>query len=307
MKKKVLIISFDKDIHALAIQSVLKNHNAEADIIDTAMFPQVLNLSASYAGQHMDVVLDGKPLADYHSVWWRRVTPPTPAGDITDAEERRYAARECREALWGAIHASGIPIYNNPKHEQIANYKPYQLKVAQSCDLPIPDTLITNSKQEALHFIKNHKQVVYKGFSGTSIMMTDTRPLREEDLNDLWRIKYSPVIFQEYLELAKEYRITVIEDDVFATEIKINNPKAKYDWRLDQKYEVIQTDMAEEIKTKLCLLVKKLGLHSGSIDLRETPDGKIYFLEINPAGQFLFLDVFAGTDVANRFCELLLK
>lgn len=285
---------------------MLSRHNAQADIIDTGKFPSSLALLQS--GLDFDnVSLDGKNLGDYHSIWWRRVRPPRPSKDIVDSEEYRFAIRESREALWGAIHASKIPIYNCPHAERVACYKPYQLRIARECGLLIPDTLITNSADAVEAFRAKHSEVIYKTFSGTSLMMTDTRPLNDEDMTDLWRLQYAPVIFQEYLRRGREYRATIIEDDVFSAEIRIQNPKAHYDWRLDQNYEVIKTALPDDLCERLVQLTKTLGLSSGSIDLRETPDGRVFFLEVNPSGQFLFLDVFGGLDTGNRFCEMLLQ
>lgn len=304
--KRILILSFDADIHAVAIQSLMRRHAAQADILNTESFPSSMSLIQSGAACS-DISLTGKRLADYHAIWWRRVKPPRPSPDIVDAEEYRFAARECREALWGAIHASGVPIYNAPQAERVACYKPYQLKVAKECGLLIPDTLITNSSAEVAAFRARHPQIVYKTFSGTSLMMTDTRPLTDADMADLWRLRYSPVIFQEYLPLGREYRVTIIEGDVFAAEIRIQNPEAHYDWRLDQNYQVVKIELPHALCNQLVHLTKTLGLSSGSVDLRETPDGCIHFLEINPSGQFLFLDALGGLETGNRFCKMLLQ
>jgi glutathione synthase/RimK-type ligase-like ATP-grasp enzyme len=306
MKKRVLILSFPDDFHALAIQTLLTKHDAEADIVDTGAFPTELTL-AHRGDDFADVLLNGRPLSEYHAIWNRRAKPPRLSSDITSPEEADFAARECAQALWGAIYASGLPIYNRPEQERLAGFKPYQLKVARELGLRIPDTLITNSEEEARAFARKHTRVIYKTFSGTTWRMMDTRPLTEEDMADLWRVRYAPLIFQEFLERGREYRVSIVENDCFAGEIVLDNPEARYDWRLDDNHGVVKTELPEDIRARLMRLRAALHLNSGAIDLRETPDGRIYFLEINPTGQFLFLDVFGGMDVANRFCEMLLQ
>lgn len=305
-QKQILILSFENDFHALAIQALLRRQGAEADIVDTSRFPETLLIS-HHIGDEESVLLNGMPLSAYHAIWWRRAAPPAVSDEVTIAEEQRFAARESREALLGMLHAAGLPIYNSPEAEQAACYKPYQMHVARTCCLNIPPTLVTNSSDEVRAFYAEHQHVVYKVFSGTTLMMTDTRPLSEQDLNDLWRLKFAPVIFQKYIPLGREYRVTLIEDDAFTVEIKIDNPKAHYDWRLDQAYEARATTLPDEVIQRLQSLRRALGLHSGSADLRESPDGTIYFLEINPSGQFLFLDAFAGTKAGERFCQMLLQ
>lgn len=306
MTKRILILSFLKDYHALAIQALLQKQGDEADIVDAADFPSALPFSHQGA-DFTDIRLNGRPLSDYHSVWWRRVHYPKASPDTRDPEEARFAVRESRDALWGALLASGLPIYNSPILEQAAGYKPYQLKVARACGLEIPDTLITNTAEEVLAFRSKHPRLIYKSFGPTDLMVMDTRPLRDEDLPDLWRLKYGPAIFQQYIPRGREYRITIVEDDVFATEVHIQQPVAEYDWRNDLSYQLTPTTLPEPIADKLRRLRRALGLHSGSIDLREAPDGTVYFLEINPSGQFLFLDIRAGTDVGSRFCRMLVQ
>jgi glutathione synthase/RimK-type ligase-like ATP-grasp enzyme len=310
--KRVLILSKDDDFHAVAIQGLLQKRGADADIVDTALFPGRLRASLAVAdhdggGAAVDVRLGDRPLGDYHAIWWRRPLHPAVDPRIRNTEERRFAARECREALWGLLAAAGRPIYNDPEAEQRAAYKPYQLAVAAAIGLDVPPTLIGNDAEEVRAFAERHDAVIYKAFSGTDLMMTDTRPLRPEDLADLWRLDFAPVIFQRYIPRGREYRVMLIGDDAFVTEVTIRNPKAHYDWRLDQDYGLVQATLPAGLIETLLVLRRRLGLASGAVDLREDPDGRIFFLEINPSGQFLFLDVIAGTRTGERYCDLLLS
>ena len=307
MTKRILILSKEDDWHALAIQALLRKRGAESDLLDTAKFPTELVLIHQGDGM-TDVEIDGKRLRDYHAIWNRRAHRPVVSAEFTDKDERAFAARECLEALWGAIYASGLPIYNLPEAERRASFKSDQLRLAREIGLAIPKTLITTSPDAARAFYEEHKKrVIYKAFTGTTWRMMDTRPLEEADLADLWRVQYSPLIFQEFLELGREYRVSVVEDRCFAGEIVIEHPGAVYDWRLDDNHGVYSVTLPADVEEKLQVLRRRLNLHSGAIDLRETPDGTIHFLEINPTGQFLFLDIFGKIDVAGAFCDMLLQ
>ena len=44
--------------------------------------------------------------------------------------------------------------------------------------------------------------------------------------------------------------------------------------------------------------MRRLGLIYGAIDLRLTADGRYVFLEINPAGQFLYVEQQTGQPIA---------
>jgi D-alanine-D-alanine ligase-like ATP-grasp enzyme len=40
------------------------------------------------------------------------------------------------------------------------------------------------------------------------------------------------------------------------------------------------------VEKKIYILMKRLGINSGSIDMVYTKDGRFVFLEVNPVGQF---------------------
>ena len=306
MKKRILILSFPDDFHALAIQKLLEKRGAESDIVNTETFPATFSLTHSGA-DFLDIQIGDRRLSDYHAIWNRRSKPPQIQTEIPDPDEARYAARECFHALWGAFYASKIPIYNDPQAERRAGHKPYQLRLAHELGFRIPDTIITTAPDAARDFARRHEQVIYKGLGAVTWMMLDTRPLTPEDLGDLWRLKYAPAIFQEYIERGREYRVSVVEEDIFAGEVTVSHQEARYDWRLDDNHGITPVELPAEVRARLRRLLRSMGLHSGAVDLRETPDGILYFLEINPTGQFLFLDIFGGLAVGPRFCEMLLQ
>jgi hypothetical protein len=52
-------------------------------------------------------------------------------------------------------------------------------------------------------------------------------------------------------------------------------------------------------------MVGRLGLRFAAIDLLETDDGYV-FLELNPNGQWLWLELMTGVPLAAMLCDLLL-
>lgn len=53
--------------------------------------------------------------------------------------------------------------------------------------------------------------------------------------------------------------------------------------------------------------VKNLGLEFCSADFLVTRDGEEIFLELNPNGQWLWLEFLTGTPLASMFADLLLE
>jgi D-alanine-D-alanine ligase-like ATP-grasp enzyme len=62
-----------------------------------------------------------------------------------------------------------------------------------------------------------------------------------------------------------------------------------------------------ETAAKLRELMARLGLTYGAIDLRLTPEGRYVFLEINPAGQFLYIEQATGQPIAAALAQTLLR
>ena len=54
-------------------------------------------------------------------------------------------------------------------------------------------------------------------------------------------------------------------------------------------------------------LVRRLGLRFGAIDMVQTPSGEHVFLEINPNGQWLWIERATGLPIANAIARLLAK
>ena len=53
-------------------------------------------------------------------------------------------------------------------------------------------------------------------------------------------------------------------------------------------------------------MVERLGLCYGAIDMILTPDGRYVFIEINPNGQYLWIEQETGLPISAAICDLLM-
>jgi D-alanine-D-alanine ligase-like ATP-grasp enzyme len=67
--------------------------------------------------------------------------------------------------------------------------------------------------------------------------------------------------------------------------------------RLNLNAKHVAHDLPDDVADKLRALMRRLGLAYGAIDLRLTEDGRYVFLEINPAGQFLYVEEQTGQPI----------
>jgi glutathione synthase/RimK-type ligase-like ATP-grasp enzyme len=218
------------------------------------------------------------------------------------SSHRLFAANEAHEALTGLWQSMDANWINDPSLDLIAQRKAYQLKVAQQVGLRIPGTLMTNDPDEARKFVdaRGYRDVVYKSFSSTEEEWRETRLLKEDELGLLDHVQHAPVIFQHYVEARYDLRITAVGDRLFPAAIHSQQTGYKVDCRIDiAAAEIEPVDLPEEISVKLLALKQRLGLTYGAIDMRLTPSGDYVFFEINPAGQFMYIEAATGLPIAS--------
>ena len=80
---------------------------------------------------------------------------------------------------------------------------------------------------------------------------------------------------------------------MFTVEIHSQDvPDAQHDWRRVDATALRHTpyDLPSQVAQKCIALTRQLGLAFGAIDLILTPEGKYIFLEINPNGQWAWIE-----------------
>ena len=94
---------------------------------------------------------------------------------------------------------------------------------------------------------------------------------------------------------------------VFAAEVTTYRQEADVDWRIDLTATWSTHNLPEDVQRKLLKLFDELNLHYGCVDLRLQPDGVYVFFEVNPAGQFLFIEIDTGQPLTYAMAHLLAK
>jgi glutathione synthase/RimK-type ligase-like ATP-grasp enzyme len=310
----ILILSSPSDVHAAAVLEALKRQGASATLLDLSQFPQHLKLSMAYgSGNARRFTLElangnSLDLSECRVVWWRRPQPFVLHPELTQPTHRQFALSESHEAfagLWQALDAVWV---NHPSKDEVAHRKAYQLKVAQAVGFTIPKTLVSNDPTAVTDFIRALGQgnVIFKAFSATEQEWRETRLLKAEEQALLENVKYAPVIFQEYIEAVYDLRITVVGNDIFPAAIHSQETTYKVDFRMDIAHARIEkVTIPSDVNIKILELMKRLGLRYGAIDMRLSPKGHYVFLEINPAGQWLFIEERSGQPITSHVAHLL--
>ncbi len=311
----VLILAPVTDDHAVAVAGQIDALGGRAEVIDMAWFPEQASLSMRFDAcsgcltswlVHADRRLD---LEDIEAVWVRRPAYPAVAEQMVRPSHRMFAANETHEALGGLWHALRARWINDPGADERAGRKGFQLAMAQERGLEIPRTLMTNDPDEALRFVDScgYRDVVYKSFSSTNDEWRETRVLKPEEVGMLAQVAHAPVIFQEYVPAEYDLRVTVVDGQLFPAAIHSQQTAYPVDSRIDiGNARVEATTLPDEVAEGLVAYTSDLGLVYGAIDLRLTPDGRYVFLEINPAGQFTYIEAATGLPIATAMARALL-
>lgn len=120
-----------------------------------------------------------------------------------------------------------------------------------------------------------------------------------------------PMIFQQYIEPAYELRVTVVGKKIFTARVSgkdIDGQSGFRDWRYAHINETFKAEVAtlDQATKEACIrLTQKFGLNFGAIDLIVDKKGKVWFLEINPNGQWGFIENETGLPIGKALAELL--
>ncbi|RKP48663.1 MvdC/MvdD family ATP grasp protein [Pararobbsia silviterrae] len=302
---KILIVSSLDDPHALAVMRALAGmRGVDTALLDLSAFSQRLSVSMDFRGGARTYGLhhaDGhvSDLGEIGAIWWRRPQPFALSAAMTDPHYRQFAMSEAQTAfrgLWQSLDAFWI---NAPSKDAIASDKPWQLKLAQQAGLEIPATLITSDPDAARAFWREHDgNVIYKQFLALPQTWRETRRLTQADMAFADTVRETPVIFQRFVEADADIRAIVVGDAIFAAGTDVRAAAYPTDVRMNLDTRYTACSLPPAVHAALLALMREMGLEYGAIDLRRTPDGRYVFLEINPAGQFLYIEMMTGLPIS---------
>ncbi|MFG2861858.1 ATP-grasp ribosomal peptide maturase [Streptomyces sioyaensis] len=283
---------------------------------DMAEFPLRLTLAASLSGSrwHGTLANDRRTLdlASVRSVYYRRPTRPRFPEQMS-AEARKVAETEARWGFGGLLTALPGRWLSPPGRAADAEYKPRQLRVAAEVGLSVPRTLITNDPHAAKDFAESlgGGPVIYKPFfpvRGTVHGQTAAVYASIVDPDDLPHadIASTAHMFQEWVPKAYEVRLTALDGQIFAAEIHADSDAGHVDWRSDYDSHTYRVcDPPSEVATGVLRMLDRLGLPYGAFDFVVTPDGRWRFLEVNPSGQYGFIEQATGLPITAAICDYL--
>ena len=197
-----------------------------------------------------------------------------------------------------------------------AEHKPLQLRLARRVGLDVPRTLSTNDPEAVRAFARSAPGGLITKMMTSFAVYEDgvenvvfTNPVGDADLADLEGLDLCPMTFQERIDKALELRVTVVGRRLFAASIDSqSSPRARHDWRRDGAAMAAHWrpyDLPADVAARTLALMDRLALTYGACDFIVTPDGRHVFLEVNPAGEFMWLVPHAGLPIDEALADVL--
>ena len=324
---KIIVVSYGDDGHKTHFLNAAQAAGVEAVTFDAGGYPNgVDEVSFDYcaAKPRLSLSIDGIAIdaEEVRGVWWRRPRGALGVNRNLLEQYMRFEGEVVIRSLKEILpHANWV---SDPEATRMACRKPVQLMVAKSLSMRIPQTCITNSPEAVKNFIERlaGKKLIMKpaGTSFVELVSPDnpdgasnraifTQVVSSElILENLGMVKSCPVIFQEAIEKDSDMRITVVDDEVFCAEIKLEgctNPN-NVDWR---NYEGVRKyqrhELPQEIKDQCVKFTHAMGLRFGCIDMGYSRKNGYTFFEINPQGQWLPSEIKLGYPISSALLKAL--
>jgi hypothetical protein len=207
------------------------------------------------------------------------------------------------DTLCAWVELTCILIVNRPSTMESNCSKPYQLRLIEEHGFQIPETLITTDRDAAQEFWEKHGTLIYKSISGVRSIVTKLSPRHLERLD---RVRWCPTQFQEYVP-GKDYRVHVIDQEVFTAEITSTADDYRYSRQLGTTTEVRPYGLPGDVADRCRYVSRALGLHVAGIDLRHHPNGEWYCFEVNPSPAFSYYQNATNQPIDLAIARLLIS
>jgi len=193
--------------------------------------------------------------------------------------------------------------------------KIFILYQAQRERMLIPEFIITSKKSEIELFIRKHNCCITKGIDcngfnvNKNIELGNLATLLTQSELSKIPANFNYSFIQQYIEKKADIRVFYIGEKIFSTAIfSQNDEQTKIDFRNynEEKPNRIQPfKLPDNEEQKLRKLMKTLNYQTGSIDYVLNKNNDLFFLEINPIGQYGFIDykcnLFLDKEICNYF------
>jgi glutathione synthase/RimK-type ligase-like ATP-grasp enzyme len=300
----VLILTDTGDLAADLIVLELQRRAIQYRRLNMDDFPVRLQIVYDPLNSSAIFLIDNEQFysRDVSVAWYRR--------SQQFAYQDPYIQRETQVFLKCLWQEMTWPWVNDPTAVDRANNKLWQLRVASEIGFDIPDTLVGNERSRVVGRLKPGPAIA-KTLGGAAIERDGKRYQLFSQLIslsglDAAAVEAAPCIFQEQVKPGTDVRVTVVGEHVFATDI--DTPAGYVDWRAAPRETVNYrpADLPAEVVKRCRELCRIAKLTYSAFDFVRQPGGRYVFLEVNPSGQWGWIEHATGQRITEAIVDVLL-
>lgn len=300
------IVTLHEDFHAHMIRKTLQErHGARCVILETDEIARTGALNWSPLAQcDPTLPIEGGGRVDVRTldaVWWRR-----PSGrpwdrtlpgleDVVDPQALEVVRNDCLAGFHGVMLTEFEGTWvSHPDATRRAENKLLQLRTAARVGLRVPRTLVSQDPVAIRQFCAQQPTIVktLAGASGVPLLAHTVRP---EILADDDALGLSPAIYQACIDGREHLRVNVFGSRIETARLRCD----ELDWRVHLDVtEVEPCTLPPEMERRLREFMRVMDLRMGVFDLKIDTQGEMVWLEVNPQGQFLFLEGMSDMKLA---------
>lgn len=245
---------------------------------------------------------------DIVGVWYRRPGRLVPPVEHPEFAVNQFIIEEWTEAIESFLEA--IPFarwMNHPCSNVRASRKLHQLQAATRASLRIPVTHLTSSNTEARRLMERHGHLVTKPL-GSGVLQ------RESGFTQIYTSEVSaialeldrrtgcPTLYQERIRKSADVRVTVVDAEMFAVGISSLDTRGEQVLDIRQGMSAataryFEIDIPMDVMRGIREIMTLYHLRFGAFDFAIDHDGNWVFFEVNPNGQWAWLDLEAGLSI----------
>ena len=304
--KHVVFLSVKGDFHASVIgQTLLRQcgQDLRLSIIDmddrSANGGLAWSISSSEGAGASSVLVkdaagDWMALEETDLTWCRRFTRAQRKDDDTG-----FLTSQWNSASWFLAHVTRTRWIDRPRDIVDAENKPLQLQYAREAGFRVPRTLVSQDPDRIRAFFQAEPGgVIVKPLKASIKKQIFTVDLAGEAFDRPDDFKSFPAIYQQRIGGDRHLRIVCLPNATFVFLIK----SGELDWRRNKNLDIQKIETDSVVAEKCRLLLRRLKLTMGVVDAKIVDD-EICFLEVNPQGQFLFLEALTGVNLRNAYAD----
>lgn len=313
----ILLVTNKRDITMDYIVVELKKRGIKYLRLNTEDLPRSYCSMSDSSFMDWSISINGNTIkgTDVKAAYFRRPGNPEVPASITDPGIADYIQGEWNSFLKSLYSRLDSFWFCSPTNIILAEDKPKQLVVAKRLGFNIPESTITNSFEEIKRcsnsfqmIAKPLRQALFINNDAESIIFTNR--LGQLDEADSSSLSLVPIIVQHEIIKKFDVRVTVVGKRVFSVAIYSQSHKeTEVDWRkgsrIDLKHKPLE--LPTSLSSKCIDLVESLNLRFGAIDLICDEDDVFWFLEINPNGQWAWIENQTGLPIASSIVDELMR